>query len=162
MENNCVKFVGDDVHVWCHSWNPVAVDIHDEAASLEEIVKHIPCKRPNTCVEGHTKKIWLCLNVHQREPFKGYDFAYIEVCHQVDNKTYKVVALQLFQVTVSVESKSRAAEKKKMVKCAVFIHAQCCICCSYFFISGNFCFFFVSNSLAYITIHKNNGKIKIT
>ena len=31
-----------------------------------------------------------------------------------------------------------------------------------FFISRNFCFSFVLNSLAYITIPKNNGKIKIT
>ena len=29
------------------------------------------------------------------------------------------------------------------------------------FISDNFCFSFVSKSLAYITIPKNNGKIKI-
>ena len=37
-----------------------------------------------------------------------------------------------------------------------------CICCSLFFISVNFCFSFVSNSLTYITIPKNNhGKIKI-
>ena len=31
-----------------------------------------------------------------------------------------------------------------------------------FFISVNFCFSFVLNSLAYITIPKNNGKVKIT
>ena len=31
-----------------------------------------------------------------------------------------------------------------------------------FFISVNFCFSFVLNSLAYITIPKNNGKMKIT
>ena len=37
-----------------------------------------------------------------------------------------------------------------------------CICCSLFFISVNFCFSFVLNSLTYITIPKNNhGKIKI-
>ena len=30
------------------------------------------------------------------------------------------------------------------------------------FISGNFCFSFVSKSLAYITIPKNNGKKKLT
>ena len=30
-----------------------------------------------------------------------------------------------------------------------------------FFISVNFCFSFVLNSLAYITIPKNNGKMKI-
>ena len=35
------------------------------------------------------------------------------------------------------------------------------LCCSLFFISVNFCFSFVLNSLAYITIPKNNGKIKI-
>ena len=31
-----------------------------------------------------------------------------------------------------------------------------------FFISVNFCFSFVLNSLAYITMPKNNGKMKIT
>ena len=31
-----------------------------------------------------------------------------------------------------------------------------------FFISGNFCFSFVSNSLAYITVSKNNGKVKLS
>ena len=37
-----------------------------------------------------------------------------------------------------------------------------CICCSLFFISVNFCFSFVLNSLTYITIPKNNhGKIEI-
>ena len=35
------------------------------------------------------------------------------------------------------------------------------ICCSSFFISVNFVFPFVLNSLAYITIPQNNGKIKI-
>ena len=38
---------------------------------------------------------------------------------------------------------------------------QKCKCCSLFFISGNFYFSFVSTSLAYITIPKNERKIKI-
>ena len=37
-----------------------------------------------------------------------------------------------------------------------------CLCCSYFFISGNFYFSFVSTSLAYITITTNKRKAKIT
>ena len=37
-----------------------------------------------------------------------------------------------------------------------------CICCSWFFIPGNFYFSFVSISLAYITIPKNKRKTKIT
>ena len=35
------------------------------------------------------------------------------------------------------------------------------ICCSSFFISGNFHFSFVSSSLAYITIPKNKAKTKL-
>ena len=39
---------------------------------------------------------------------------------------------------------------------------EVCICCSEFFISGNFYFSFVPTSLAYITITQNKRKTKIT
>ena len=41
-----------------------------------------------------------------------------------------------------------------------FLEGDKGICCSLFFISVNFCFSFVSNSFACITIPKNNGKTK--
>ena len=46
----------------------------------------------------------------------------------------------------------------KLYSCGILIYYMLLLI---FFISVNFCFSFVLNSLACITIHKNNGKIKI-
>lgn len=93
--------------------SPVKVDRMGKASTVDEIVEHIRCIRCEK--KNHNAKIWLNLNVDKRRSFQGYDFAYIEVKHTVGQKhSYKVLKVQLFEVTVSISSKCTPKAKTTM------------------------------------------------
>jgi hypothetical protein len=107
-----VKSTGFRYSITSTTIEEVPVDAIDVAASVKDLVAHVICK--GRCKEPHgTKMTWLYLNKDKCSPFKGYDFAFIEVNHE-----HKVTKLQLFQATVSVSSKKGAEQRRNMQEVA--------------------------------------------
>lgn len=102
----CVHDVGISFHFQTSTL--VKVNRTGKAGTSKEILDSIPCSVETQCTDDHEVKVWLDLNKPNKIKFKGYDFAFLYILHNVALRNYQVRNLFLFQATVSPSRKTQS------------------------------------------------------